>query len=68
MSTFDEIITLSLNGVLAAPFLFYIYNNDPKWLYVALYSFLNIQIHDLIKSQSKKFNYEFLKHIYIFPI
>jgi membrane-associated phospholipid phosphatase len=61
MSTFDEIITLSLNGVLAAPFLFYIYNNDPKWLYVALYSFLNIQIHDLIKSQSKKFNYEFLK-------
>lgn len=61
MSTFDEIISLSLNGVISSPFLFYFLSVDPRWLYVALYSFLNIQIHDLIKIQSKKFNYEFLK-------
>jgi len=61
MSVFDEIISLSLNVVIIVPFIFYFYENYSRWLYIALYSFLNIQIHDTIKIFSRYFNYEFLK-------
>ena len=61
MSLVDEAISLSLNGIIVVPFLLYLVGNDNRWLYISLYSFINIQIHDIIKIISKKYNYEFLK-------
>ena len=61
MSLVDEIISLSLNGIIIAPFLLYLFGNDNRWLYISLYGFINIQIHDIIKYISKKYDYEFLK-------
>jgi membrane-associated phospholipid phosphatase len=61
MSLFDEIISLSLNGIIIFPFIFYFKSYDNRWLYIALYSFLNIQIHDIIKNISVYYDYDFLK-------
>lgn len=61
MSLVDEGISLSLNAIIVAPFLLYLFENDKRWLYISLYSFINIQIHDMIKIISKKYDYKFLK-------
>jgi membrane-associated phospholipid phosphatase len=39
----------------------YFYYKDKKWLYIALYSYVAIQIHDVIKRYSVNLKYEFLK-------
>ncbi len=61
MSLFDEVISLSLNGIIVSPFFMYIYTKDKRWLHISIYSFINIQIHNIIKKISTKFDYEFLK-------
>jgi membrane-associated phospholipid phosphatase len=61
MSLIDEAISLSLNAIIISPFVLYFYTKDSRWLYISLFSFTNIQIHDLIKLASLKYDYEFLK-------
>lgn len=61
MSSFDEIVSLSLIPIIALPFGLYFYYKDKRWLYIALYGFIAIQIHSVIKRYSVNFNFEFLK-------
>jgi membrane-associated phospholipid phosphatase len=61
MNLVDEVISLSLNGIIIAPFLLYLFGRDNRWLYISLFGFINIQIHDIIKYVSKKYDYKFLK-------
>lgn len=61
MSTFDEIVSLSLNGLIVSPVLLFFVTKDHRWLFILLYSIINIQVHDIIKSHSRKYDYKFLK-------
>lgn len=61
MTLFDEIISLSLNGIIVSPIMMYMYTKDKRWLYIVAYSFINIQVHNIIKKVSINFDYEFLK-------
>lgn len=61
MSQFDEIVSLSLNIVVGAPYVLFLATYDYRWLYVGLYGIIPLQIHSIIKEISKNYNYEFLK-------
>jgi len=61
MSLIDEIISLSLVPIIGIPYIFFIVNQDKKWLFVALYSFIAISIHNLIKKVTPTKKFKFLQ-------
>lgn len=61
MSLISEVISLSLIPIIATPYILFIISHDKRWLLIALYSFIGVSIHSLIKKISPHQKYKFLQ-------
>jgi len=61
MDTFQETVSYSLIGIIAAPIIMFFVKRDIRFLYVVLFGLSTNMIHHIIKNYSLNYDYEFTK-------